>query len=64
MLIVVVHLPSTGASAARQVCRKCPPGPQFWPILIRRRDHARDHGWADRAALFAGLIQRAERQAP
>jgi hypothetical protein len=28
--------------------------------LVRQRDHARDHGQADRAALFDGLIQRAE----
>jgi site-specific recombinase XerD len=33
---------------------------QFLPILARQRDHARDHGQADRAALFDGLIQRAE----
>ena len=31
---------------------------EFLPILIRQRDHARDHGQADRAALFDGLIQR------
>jgi hypothetical protein len=35
-------------------------GAQFLPILTRQRDHARDHGQADRAALFDGLIQRAE----
>jgi hypothetical protein len=28
--------------------------------VFRQRDHARDHGQADRAALFDGLIQRAE----
>ena len=33
---------------------------EFLPILVRQRDHARDHGQADRAALFDGLIQRAE----
>ena len=31
---------------------------EFLPILIRQRDHARDHGQADWAALFDGLIQR------
>jgi hypothetical protein len=35
-------------------------GTEFLPILIRQRDHARDHGQADRAALFDGLIHRAE----
>jgi hypothetical protein len=34
--------------------------PQFLPILTRQRDHARDHGENDRAALFDDLIQRAE----
>lgn len=33
---------------------------EFKPILIRQRDHARQHGQPDRAALFDGLIQRAE----
>jgi alpha-D-ribose 1-methylphosphonate 5-triphosphate synthase subunit PhnG len=28
--------------------------------LIRQRDHARDHGQAERTALFDGLIQRAQ----
>ena len=35
-------------------------GTQFLPILTCQRDHARDHGQAARAALFDGLIQRAE----
>jgi hypothetical protein len=35
-------------------------GTEFLPILVRQRDHARDHGQADRAALLDGLIQRAE----
>ena len=30
------------------------------PELVRQRDHARDHGQAERATLFDGLIQRAE----
>ena len=33
---------------------------QFLPILTRQRDHARDHGQAERAALFDGLIEHAE----
>jgi integrase/recombinase XerD len=35
---------------------------QFLPILVRQRDHARDHGQTDRAALFDRLIQRTGRQ--
>jgi hypothetical protein len=37
-------------------------GSEFLPVLVRQRDHARDHGQADRAALFDGLIQRADRK--
>ena len=33
MLIVVVHLPSTGAPEARQACRKCPPANRHAEIL-------------------------------
>ena len=35
---------------------------EFLPILVRQRDHARDHGQADRAALFDGLIQHTQTQ--
>jgi hypothetical protein len=35
-------------------------GTEFLPVLVRQRDHARDHGQAERAALFDGLIKRAE----
>jgi site-specific recombinase XerD len=37
---------------------------EFLPILTRQRDHARDHGHKDRAALFDGLIQRAQAGPP
>jgi hypothetical protein len=33
---------------------------EFLPILTRQRDHAAERGQTDRAALFDGLIQRAE----
>jgi site-specific recombinase XerD len=33
---------------------------QFLPTLTRQRDHAREHGQTERAALFDGLIQRAD----
>jgi hypothetical protein len=31
-------------------------------VPLRQRDHARDHGQPDRAALLDNLIQRAERE--
>jgi hypothetical protein len=37
---------------------------EFLPILTRQRDHALDHGHNDRAALFDGLIQRAQAGPP
>jgi site-specific recombinase XerD len=46
--------------SACETCAYFRTGPQFLPILTRQRDHARDHGQADRTALFDGLIQRAE----
>jgi site-specific recombinase XerD len=45
--------------SACETCAYFRTGTQFLPILTRQRDHARDHGQADRAALFEGLIQRA-----
>jgi hypothetical protein len=45
--------------SACETCAYFRTGPEFLPILTRQRDHARDHGQADRAALFDGLIQRA-----
>jgi site-specific recombinase XerD len=46
--------------SACETCAYFRTGTQFLPILTRQRDHARDHGQNDRAALFDGLIQRAE----
>jgi site-specific recombinase XerD len=46
--------------SACETCAYFRTGTEFLPILIRQRDHARDHGQADRTALFDGLIQRAE----
>jgi site-specific recombinase XerD len=45
--------------SACETCAYFRTGPEFLPILTRQRDHARDHGQPDRAALFDGLIQRA-----
>ena len=47
--------------SACETCAYFRTGTEFLPVLIRQRDHAHDHGQADRAALFDGLIQRAER---
>ena len=33
---------------------------EFRPTLLRQRDHARDHGQTERAALFDGLLDRLE----
>ena len=33
---------------------------EFRPILIRQRDHAREHGQAERAALFDSVIDRVD----
>jgi Phage integrase family len=33
---------------------------EFLPILVRQRDHAQDHGQADRAELFSKIIQNVE----
>jgi site-specific recombinase XerD len=46
--------------SACETCAYFRTGTQFLPILTRQRDHARDHGQAERAALFDGLIERAE----
>jgi len=46
--------------SACETCAYFRTGTQFLPILTRQRDHARDHGQTERAALFDGLIQRAE----
>jgi hypothetical protein len=45
--------------SACETCAYFRTGNDFVPILIRQRDHARDHNQPDRAALFDGLIERA-----
>ena len=46
--------------SACETCAYFRTSTEFLPILVRQRDHARDHGQKDRAALFDGLIQRAQ----
>jgi len=41
------------------ICERCgffETGPEFIPILRRQRDHAADHGQAERAQLFEGIL--------
>ena len=43
------------------VCETCAyfrTGPEFVPVLLRQRDHARKSGQDDRAELFAGLVAK------
>jgi site-specific recombinase XerD len=49
------------------VCETCTyfqTGPDFVPILIRQRDHARDRNQTERAVLFDHLIQQADQDTP
>jgi len=48
--------------SACETCAYFRTGTQFPPVLVRQRDHARHHGQAERAALFEGLIQRADEE--
>jgi hypothetical protein len=48
--------------SACETCAYFRTGSEFLPVLIRQRDHARDHGQAGRAALFDGLIRRADEE--
>lgn len=45
--------------SACETCSYFSTGPEFVPVLIRQRDHARNHGQPERATLFDGLIARA-----
>ena len=45
--------------SACETCAYFRTGTEFLPVLVRQRDHARDHRQAGRAALFDGLVQRA-----
>jgi hypothetical protein len=49
------------------VCETCTyfqTGPDFVPVLLRQRDHARDRNQTDRAALFDQLIHQADKNTP
>jgi site-specific recombinase XerD len=44
--------------SACETCAYFKTGPEFVPVLLRQRDHARDNGQPQRAALFDGLLSR------
>jgi hypothetical protein len=49
------------------ICETCAyfkTGPQFVPVLLRQRDHARTHHQTDRAKLYDNLITTAETSSP
>jgi site-specific recombinase XerD len=49
------------------ICETCAyfdTGPEFVPVLLRQRDHARAHRQTDRATLYDNLITRAEGPSP
>ena len=50
--------------SACETCAYFRTGPEFVPVLIRQRDHAREHGQTDRATLFADLVNRVGKVGP
>jgi hypothetical protein len=44
--------------SACETCAYFKTGPEFVPVLLRQRDHARDNHQSDRAALFDDLLTR------
>jgi site-specific recombinase XerD len=44
--------------SACETCAYFQTGPEFVPVILRQRDHARDHHQPDRAVLFDGLLER------
>ena len=50
---------TAGSSQPARRCAYFQTGPEFVPVLLRQRDHAREHGQTDRAQLFEGLVNRA-----
>ena len=48
--------------SACESCAYFKTGPEFTPVLIRQRDHARERLQEDRAELFEGLLERVTRE--
>ena len=49
---------------ACETCAYFQTGPEFVPVLLRQRDHARDHDQPDRAALFDDLSSTSRPHGP
>ena len=50
--------------SACETCAYFKTGPEFVPVLLRQRNHARDRGQTDRAAIFDGLLIQAGEDSP
>lgn len=50
--------------SACETCAYFHTGPEFVPVLLRQRDHARDHHQPDRQALFDTLLERVAGEGP
>ena len=50
--------------SACETCSYFSTGPEFVPMLLRQRDHARDRHQPERAQLFDTLIDRATEVSP
>jgi site-specific recombinase XerD len=44
--------------SACETCAYFQTGPDFVPVIVRQRDHARDHNQLDRQALYDNLLQK------
>ena len=47
--------------SACETCAYFRTGPEFVPVLLRQRDHARKNGQIDRAELFEDLVDQSHR---
>ena len=50
--------------SACETCTYFQTGPEFVPVILRQRDHARDHHQPDRVALFEGLLAKVDHDGP
>jgi hypothetical protein len=50
--------------SACETCAYFKTGPEFVPVLLRQRDHARAHHQPDRAAIFDQLLNHATKATP
>jgi hypothetical protein len=50
--------------SACETCAYFNTGPEFAPVLLRQRDHARAHHQPERAAIFDQLLDQATEATP